>query len=89
VTFGETLEWQRCNSWEISRLATLGDKLACNLVSAYHRLYANRLDPVAQSEWMKYCDEFSRRDLYDGERLQLQNRFGHKLPPELIRKVLS
>ncbi len=81
MTFGETLEWQRCNHWDIKRLANLGDELACKLVGAYYRLYSNRMDPKAQTEWMKYCDEFSRRDLYDDQRYIMQNRFGHKLPP--------
>ena len=81
MTFGETLEWQRCNSWDINRMAKLGEPLAKKLISAYVRMFDSRLNIDYQHEWMKYCDEFSRRDLIDAERYIVQNQYGHKVPP--------
>ena len=86
MTFQETLEWQRVQSPKINRLAKLGDKLALKLITAYHELYRDRLNPFKQAEWMKICDDYCRRDLTLVTRVILQDRFGHKIPPQL-RKV--
>ena len=88
MTFGETLEWQRYNSEEITRLARLGDKLALRLIAAYRDLYVDRLNPFKQSEWMKVADDYCRRDLTPVTRVLLQDRFGHK-PPKPLRRLDS
>lgn len=85
MTFAETMEWQRCNSEKISRLAHLGDKLAMRLITAYRELYADRLNPWKQQEWMKVCDDYCRRDLTLVTRVILQDKFGHKAPKQLRR----
>lgn len=84
----QTLEWQRANSEHINRLAKQGDKLAVRLVEAYRYLYDHRLDPKAQDDWMKICDDYLRRDLTITTRVILQNRFGHK-PPKDMRRLDS
>jgi hypothetical protein len=85
MTFGETLEWQRCNTESINRLGRLGDKLALQLVRAYQDLYADRLNPRKQTEWMKICDDYARRELTDVTRVILQDRYGHKPPRDFKR----
>lgn len=85
MTFQMTLEWQRVQSENINRLALLGDALAIRLVEAYRALYANKTDPYLQSEWMKVCDDYCRRDLTITTRTILQDRFGHKAPKQLKR----
>lgn len=85
MTFQMTLEWQRVQSHNISRLALLGDPLACRLVTAYRALYVDQTNPYLQSEWMKVCDDYCRRDLTITTRTILQDRFGHKAPKQLKR----
>jgi hypothetical protein len=85
MTLAMTIEWQFCNSAKINRLAKLGDPLANRLITAYRALYASQLDPYLQSEWMKVCDDFCRRDLTLTTRTILQDRFGHKAPKQLKR----
>lgn len=85
MTFQETLEWQRVNSHHINRLANLGDALAAKLIAAYRDLYNNKLDPAKQTEWMRVCDEYARRDLTITERDELLEHFGHKEPVSLRR----
>lgn len=85
MNFHDTLEWQRVQADKISRLAKLGDKLAARLIVAYRELYADRLNPVKQAEWMKVCDDYCRRDLTIVTRVILQDRFGHKPPANLKR----
>lgn len=85
MTFGETMEWQRTQAHNISRLAKLGDKLAKQLVLAYRALYDNRLNPILQHQWMRICDDYVRRDLTLVTRVLLQDRFGHKIPRQLRR----
>lgn len=85
MDFPSTLDWQRCNSEKISRLAMLGDPLANRLVAAYRALYADKLNPYLQSEWMAVCDDFCRRDLTLTTRKILQDRYGHKVPKQLKR----
>lgn len=85
MTFQMTMEWQRCNSEKINRLAKLGDKLALRLVTAYQALYVDQLNPEKQSEWLKICDDYCRRDLTLTTRVILQDRFGHKEPKHLKR----
>lgn len=85
MTFQETLEWQRVQSDSINRLANLGDPLALRLIEAYRALYANQLDAYLQSEWLKVCDDYCRRDLTLVTRVILQDRFGHKAPHSLRR----
>lgn len=85
MTFRETQEWQYCNAPKINRLAKFGDKLAKRLITAYRVLYADRLNPFKQQEWMKICDDYCRRDLTITTRAQLAERFGHKIPRELRR----
>lgn len=80
MTFQETMEWQYCNIREINRLAKLGDKLALRLIEAYKEAYGDKLNTYKQSEWMKVCDDFCRRDLMKDTRRILQDRFGHKIP---------
>lgn len=79
------MEWQRVNADKINRLAKLGDKLAVRLVAAYRDLYADKLNPAKQSEWMKVCDDYCRRDLTNTTRRILQDRYGHKIPAALKR----
>ena len=85
MTFQETLAWQATQWDKIYRLADLGDKLARKLVTAYHDLYANQLNPRLQTEWQKIADDYCRRDLTITTRAQLQERFGHKIPLSLKR----
>lgn len=85
MTFGETQAWLRENGVHINRLAELGDALAVRLIAAYRALYAKQLDPYLQTEWMKICDDFVRRDLTMTTRTILQDRFGHKEPKNLRR----
>lgn len=85
MTFFDTIQWQRVNSAHISRLAVLGDALAVKLVAAYRDLYDDKLNPHKQTEWMKICDDFCRRDLTLTTRVILQDRFGHKAPKDLRR----
>lgn len=79
------MEWQRVNADKINRLAKLGDALAVRLIVAYRDLHADKLNPVKQSEWMKVCDDYCRRDLTDVTRVILQDRYGHKAPKKLKR----
>jgi hypothetical protein len=81
----ETLEWQRHNSERINRLAKLGDALAKRLIEAYRFLYDHRLDPRAQEDWLKVCDDYARRELTQTTRRILQDRYGHKIPKTLRR----
>jgi hypothetical protein len=85
MDFQSTLEWQRVNADKISRLAKFGDKLAARLIVAYRELYADQLNPLKQSEWMKICDDYCRRDLTIVTRVLLQDRYGHKAPKQLRR----
>lgn len=85
MTFNETLEWQRVQSDRIKRLAKFGDKLAKRLIDAYRILYADRLNPLKQQEWLKICDDYCRRDLTITTRALLAERFGHKIPQQLKR----
>ena len=85
MTFNETMGWQRVNAHHIKRLAALGDKLANRLIMAYEALYADRINPDKQSEWMKICDDYCRRDLTMTTRRLLQDRFGHKIPSTFKR----
>jgi hypothetical protein len=85
MDFQMTMEWQRVNSEKIGRLAKLGDKLAIRLITAYRELYADQLNPFKQSEWMKICDDYCRRDLTVVTRVILQDRYGHKEPKQLRR----
>jgi hypothetical protein len=80
MTFQETMEWQRSNIIEINRLAKLGEPLALRLVRAYQEAYDDKLNVYKQSEWMKVCDDFSRRELMLDTRRILQDRYGHKIP---------
>lgn len=74
------MEWQYCNKAEINRLAELGDKLALRLIAAYELAYRDKLNVYKQTEWMKVCDDFCRRDLMTDTRKILQDRWGHKIP---------
>lgn len=85
MTFQETREWQLVNSGHINRLAKLGDRLACRLILAYKEMYADPFNPWKQSEWMKVCDDYCRRDLTQTTRRILQDRFEHKVPKDLAR----
>jgi hypothetical protein len=85
MTFKMTLEWQRVNAGHINRLAKLGDALALRLVEAYRELFADQLNPEKQSEWMKVCDDYCRRDLTTATRRILQDKYGHKIPQQLRR----
>jgi hypothetical protein len=85
MTLAMTIEWQFCNAAKINRLAKLGDPLAIRLITAYRALYESQLDPYLQSEWMKICDDFCRRDLTITTRKILADRFGHKEPKHLKR----
>jgi hypothetical protein len=85
MTFNETMEWQRIQSDKIKRLAKFGDKLAKRLIDSYRILYADRLNPLKQQEWMKICDDYCRRDLTITTRALLGERFGHKIPQQLRR----
>jgi hypothetical protein len=85
MTFNETMDWQYTQAHNIKRLAKLGDPLACRLVAAYRALYAKQTDPYLQSEWMKVCDDYCRRDLMLATRKILLDRFGHKEPKSLKR----
>lgn len=85
MTFQMTLEWQRVQSANINRLARLGDELALRLIAAYRAAYVDQLNPYLQSEWMKVCDDYCRRDLTITTRTILQDRFGHKVPKQLKR----
>lgn len=85
MTFQMTLEWQRVQSANINRLAKLGDELALRLIAAYRAAHADQLNPYLQSEWMKVCDDYCRRDLTLTTRKILQDRFGHKPPKQLKR----
>lgn len=89
MTFGQTLEWQRVNSHHINRLAKEGDPLAKRLIEAYRVLYADQLNPVKQTEWMKICDDYCRRDLTNTTRRILQDRFGHKIPTHVTLKKVD
>jgi hypothetical protein len=80
-----TLAWQRENAPQINQLAKEGDKLAIRLIEAYRALYAKKFDPYLQSEWMKICDDYFRRDLTIATRRILQDRFGYKIPKDLKR----
>ncbi len=85
MTFKEALEWQHLNAQEVVRLALLGDPLARRLTAAYRALYGDKFNPIKQDEWMAVVDDFIRRDLTLTERAVLQERFGHKIEPELRR----
>lgn len=85
MDFNSTMEWQRVNSEKINRLARLGDKLALRLITAYRELYVDQLNPIKQTEWMKVCDDYCRRDLTLVTRVILQDRYGHKEPKQLRR----
>lgn len=85
MTFQETMDWQRCQHEKIGRLAKFGDKLAIRLITAYRELYADKLNPFKQAEWMKVCDDYCRRDLTAVTRVILQDRYGHKEPKQLRR----
>ena len=85
MTFQDTMAWQRVQSDKINRLARLGDKLALRLIEAYRELYADQMNPLKQSEWMKICDDYCRRDLTIVTRVLLQDRYGHKAPQQLRR----
>jgi hypothetical protein len=85
MTFQETMEWQWVNAPHINRLAKEGDALAARLITAYRALYDKKTDPYLQSEWMKVCDDYCRRDLTTVTRVILQNRYGHKQPKQLRR----
>lgn len=82
MDFSSTMEWQRCNITQINRLASLEDPLAVRLREAYRALYDDQLNIYKQSEWMKICDDFCRRELMTDTRRILQDRFGHKIPSE-------
>ena len=85
MTFQETLDWQRCQSAHINRLANLGDRLAMKLITAYRELFADQMNPVKQNEWLKIADDYCRRDLTDVTRQLLQDQLGHKEPKQLRR----
>lgn len=85
MTFLETLAWQRVKSAHINRLAKLGDGLALKLIESYRTLYADQLNPQKQTEWMKICDDFCRRDLTLTTREILQDRYGTLIVPDLRR----
>lgn len=85
MTFQETREWQLVNSAAITRIAKLGDPLALRLVQAYRAMFDNPFDPYIQTEWMKVCDDYVRRDLTQTTRRILQDRFEHKVPKDLAR----
>ena len=80
MDFMETMDWQRSNISQINRLANLGDALARRLIQAYRDLYRDQLNIYLQSEWMKVCDDFARRELMLSTRRILQDRYGHKIP---------
>ena len=81
----ETLEWLRVNSSHIDRLAKLGDALALKLIWSYRELYADRLNPYKQSEFLKITDDYCRRDLTITSRAQLADKYGHKIIKPLRR----
>jgi hypothetical protein len=85
MNFRETQEWQYVNASKINRLAKLGDSLAKRLIEAYRTLYTDKLNPYLQSEWLKICDDFCRRDLTISTRAQLAEKYGHKIPQQLRR----
>jgi hypothetical protein len=85
MDFPTTLDWQRSNSEKINRLARLGDRLAKSLIQAYTYLYDHRLDPAAQENWLKICDDYARRELMATTRRILNDRYGHKIPKTFRR----
>lgn len=83
-----SLEWQRENSQHINNLVKQNDPLAIRLVTAYRALYAHPLDPYLESEWLKVCDDYVRRELTSTTRVILQDRFGFK-PPKHLKRIDS
>lgn len=79
MTLQDCLEWQRCNAHHIDQLAARGDKEAKKLIFTYRTLYDHKLNVHLQDEFIHVCEEFIRRDLTLTERVELQNKFGHKV----------
>lgn len=65
---------------EIGRLQGLGDQLAISVMAYYTVAYANPRDVKANRNLRAAIEDYMNRDMRTTERVQLGDRFGHRLP---------
>lgn len=80
MEFGNAYRWMKWQAESIGRLVLQGDKMAIEVEAAYRAWYVSRLDPRLQENFIKAVYQYALREHEIAARVDLANKFGHKLP---------